>query len=410
MDALRRWFRFGIGKGALLIACVILACLWRNSSLGNTYEAVWNWQLPQFLLGPFGLESGGHVDATHFLAASTLNLRHFINDGLMALFFLAVTLEIRKEFLFGEFKDARKATLPAFVGVFGMAGPALVCAAFTWGTPYLRAWPIPVSTDIALSLAVLALSARHLPRPMRPFMAAMALVDDIGGILLVAFLFTSHFAFVWAVAAIIITLAAWIAFRKVKPHLGWVAILFILLWVCFSNSGVNASLSGVVVALLIPARQHSNGHNFVSLYENLVSPPVDFLILPLFLLANAGAELSFGGREAFIPRLFWGVALGLFLGKSISMYFTAKGVVKSGLGALPAGITNPMLLGFSFVGGVGLKMCIFLVPLALSDENARSVAILGLYTGLTASAIAGTAILRLAPRPQAPALPQSGAE
>ncbi len=371
------WFRSSVGKGALLLVCVVLACLWRNLSSGATYETFWK------------LKSVG--------VTLPFSLRDTINNVLMTFFFFAVTLEIRKEFLHGEFKNAKKAIAPAVLGVLGMVGPALVCIAITWGTPDIRAWPIPTATDIALSLGVLALAAERVPRAMRPFMATVALVDDVGGILLVAILFTASFHAIWGLWCLVAVALAWVGFKKVNPHLGIVLLVLAAVWFCFFKAGVNAALSGVIIALLIPSRKHKglphHQPTYVDLYESLFSPVVNFVILPIFLLANAGADLHFGGRQIFDLRLFLGVGLGLLLGKSVSMFLAGKAIAKTRIGELPAGVNNQILAGFSFVGGVGLKMCVFIVPLAFKSEDSRSVAILGIYSGMVASAIVGTTLL-----------------
>lgn len=363
-----------VGAGSVLIICVILAVIWRNSPFASTYDSFWSQK-----------ELFGH--SIYF------SLRGWLNDVWMSLFFLFVSLEIKHEMQDGVFKDRRKIANPVIVSIISMAAPMLVCGIITYGTPAFRAWPIPLATDIALSLAMIDLAGNRLPAGSRAYMASIALIDDIGGIILVAVLFTAAFFAQWAAACILITAVLWQVFKRWEPPTWLLAIAFIPVWLTFHLAGVPAALSGVVFALAVPAVSKSGRESLTCRCMKGLKPWVNLLILPIFIIANAGAQLSSGGAAGFDWRLFLGISLGLLIGKPVSMFVSGMLLHRSGVGRLPAGTTPLAFAGISIIGGVGLKMCVYLSTLAFPKAE-HGTAILGIYAGMASSAIIAAILLR----------------
>lgn len=373
-SSVKSFLKSKTGAGAILILCLILAAVWRNCPYGASYETFWK------LKSIFGFP-------IYF------SLRGWFNDVWMSLFFLVVSLEIKFEFADGLFKDRKNAINPLIVSIASMAAPLGLCAAITYGTPAFRAWPIPLATDIALSLAMVGLGGSSLPQGSRPYMASIALIDDIGGIFLVALLFTSAFVSLWAAACVAAVIVLHQVFKRWSPPFWALAVGMAIIWLTFHLSGVPAALSGVVFALAVPGKKPEGGESTVKKCIDGLSGWVNFLIVPLFILANAGANFFSTGPTGFDWRLFLGISLGLFIAKPVSMFVFGLGSQKAGLGDLPAGTTVTALAGQSFIGGIGLKMCLYLTTLALPVSQ-HGIAILGIYAGLASSAIAAFVILR----------------
>jgi NhaA family Na+:H+ antiporter len=323
----------------------------------------------------------------------------WINDGLMAVFFLLVGLEIKREVLEGELSTPAKIALPVAAAIGGMAVPALIYVAVNWQDPLaLRGWAIPSATDIAFALAALALLGRGVPLTLRLFLATVAIVDDIGAIAIIALFYTEHLSWPMLLAAaiaigVLVTLNA----ARVRRPFAYL-LVGLVLWLCVLKSGVHATLAGVVTAFAIPFRtregETSPGHQL----EDALHPWVAFGILPLFALANAGlsfAGTSFGSLLEPIPL---GIILGLVAGKTIGIFLTSWLAIRLRLATLPSGVRWSEMLGVAALCGIGFTMSLFIGTLAFAHQPAEffeSVK-MGVLAGSLLAALAGGVLFRMA--------------
>ena len=344
--------------------------------------------------------SGAYFDTLHTYVLG-LSIGHWINDGLMAIFFLLVGLEIKREMLDGQLSTWSCRILPGIAAAGGMLVPALVYLAFNAGNPAtVNGWAIPAATDIAFALGVLSLLGPRVPISLKIFLTALAIIDDLGAVIIIALFYTADLSLpALGVAALI--LAALIGLnrfgvRTLLPYL----VLGAGLWGAVLLSGVHATLAGVTLALTIPLRstagQPADAHAPLLRLEHGIHPWVAFLIVPIFGFANAG--VSFAGMEASIltGSLPLGIALGLFLGKMVGVFGTAWLTIRLGFANMPAGASIAQLYGVSLLCGIGFTMSLFIGALAFptSPELGDAVKV-GVFAGSLLSATAGAVVLRL---------------
>jgi Na+:H+ antiporter, NhaA family len=372
-------------SGLILMAAAALALAVANSALGGAYNTALHAKL-----GP-------------------LDLRHWINDGLMALFFLFVGLEIKREVLDGQLSSWKSRLLPGLAALGGIAAPAAIYLGVTWGDgEAMRGWAIPAATDIAFALGVLALVGRRAPPSLKVFLTALAILDDLAAVAIIAIFYTENLHLP-ALAGAAASLAALIAMNRLKfERLAPYLVVGAALWAFTYASGVHATLAGVALALTIPLRR-SHGRRETAgsplhRLEHGLSPWIAFVIVPVFGFANAGvsfAGLTAAQATAAIPA---GVALGLFVGKPFGVL--AAVWLARRLGAqLPSGATWMHMCGVAALCGVGFTMSLFIGALAFHSEALSDLAKLGTLAGSFASALLGYALLRAAPRPLAKAAP-----
>ena len=369
------------GGGLILIAAAALALGLANSPLAAAYFGIL-----EAHLGP-------------------LSVLHWINDALMALFFLLVGLEIKREFLDGELQSWPRRTLPVIAAAGGMVVPALIYAAINRGDGVaLRGWAVPTATDIAFALGVLALLGSRVPVSLKVFLTALAIIDDLGAVLIIAALYTAHIEPVWLILAgvIVISLVAlnrW-GVRALSPYLA----LGVALWFCTFRSGIHATLAGVALAATIPLTRSIAKPDDVASplhrLEHALQPYVAYLIVPLFGLANAG--VAFGGLELSgaalgVPA---GVAAGLFLGKQIGVFASTWGAIRLGIAHAPRDASMVQLYGVCVLCGIGFTMSLFIGLLAFSATPELQGGVkAGVLVGSLASALLGAVILlRAAPK------------
>jgi len=402
----------------LLAAAVALA--WANSPWGETYERFWKTPA-ELRLGSWAIGD---------------DLRHWVNDGLMTLFFLVVGLEIKREFLTGELQDRRAAALPVVAAVGGMIVPALIYLALNAGGTGMAGWGIPMATDIAFALGVLLLAARHAPAGLKPFILTLAIVDDIGAIIVIALFYAGGVSLGFLGAAAILcglmVLLRRAGVRATSAFLGMGA----LVWLATYGSGVHPAIAGVMLGLLAPAESYQRPHavsaearrtadqtmddpeppdadaaqwlRLASLSREAVSPLArtehallpwtSFVIIPLFALANAGVRLS--GEQlvaASTSRVTLGVVLGLVIGKVVGISGAAALAVAARVARLPAGVRPAHLLGASAVAGVGFTVSLFMAELAFDDEVLISEAKVGILAASILAGAVGWIVLRLSP-------------
>jgi NhaA family Na+:H+ antiporter len=415
----QEFFRTEAAAGALLVICAAAALVTANSAWADAYTALWQ--------TPIAITWGSHT--------LSLSAHQWINDGLMAIFFLLVGLEIKREALAGELASARQAALPIAGAIGGMAVPASIYFFVNRAGMESRGWAIPMATDIAFALGVLALAAPRAPGGLKVFLAALAIVDDMGAVLVIALFYTGEI--VWGALGMAgLVLLALIGLnlfrtRRLTPYL----VLGLGLWFFMHASGVHATIAGVLLAFAIPTRTRINAMEYsitargllddfertetgdllvltskgqqeaiIGLErasENVMAPLLRlehalqrfsaFVVMPLFALSNAGVALSgsSGGRVTL------GVVLGLVIGKPLGITGAALVAVKLRVATLPSGVNWTALHGCAWLGGIGFTMSLFIATLAFEGTSALDAAKVGILAGSTFAALVGTIILRV---------------
>jgi NhaA family Na+:H+ antiporter len=335
----------------------------------------------------------------------------WINDGLMAVFFFLVGLEIKREFREGELSTRAQAILPGIAAVGGMAVPALIFVAINFSEPAnLRGWAIPAATDIAFALGVLALLGSRVPLSLKVLLTAIAIFDDLGAIVVIAVFYTEKLSLI-SLGIAGLSLLALLALnlfnvRRLAPYI----VLGIVLWICVLKSGVHATLAGVALALMVPIKADRHGHSPLKHCEHGLHSWVAFGVLPIFGFANAGVSFAGLTWASFVEPVKLGISLGLFVGKQIGIFGVMWLVIRFGIGRMPAGATWLRLYGISVLCGIGFTMSLFIGGLAWEHANFDAPVRLGVLTGSLVSALVGAAVLLLAPapRPKADAVPVPG--
>lgn len=373
-------FRHDAAGGIVLLLAAALALLLDNSRLAWFSETLLQTRL-SVSLGDFGLDKP---------------LLLWINDGLMAIFFLLVGLEIKRELLVGELATRDRAILPVLAAIGGMALPAAIYALINIGDPVaLRGWAIPTATDIAFAVGVLAILGDRVPTSLKAFLLALAIIDDLGAIIIIAVFYTSDLSML-SLGLAAIGIGVLVALNlsgvtRVAPYV----LTGIFIWVCVLKSGVHATLAGVVVALAVPLHgADEDGASPLERLEHNLAPWVLFGVMPLFAFANAGVSLSgmsFGSLFEPIPL---GVALGLLVGKAAGIFGAVWAAVRWQIASKPEGTTWEQILGVAMLGGIGFTMSLFIGMLAFPDPNYAAPLRLGVLVGSLLSAVGGYLILR----------------
>jgi NhaA family Na+:H+ antiporter len=375
-------FRRETAGGVALLAAAALALAWANAPWGSSYKAVWHTEV---LL---------HEDA-----------QHWVNDALMAVFFLVVALEIKREVVHGHLRDPRTAALPAVAALGGMVAPAILYLLVTAGGRGARGWAIPTATDIAFAVCVLSLLGPRVPASLKLFLLTLAVVDDVGAIVVIGVFYPSRLRpgllGVAVAVALVIALLSRAGVTRLAPYL----LLGTALWLATYASGVHATIAGVALGLLVPARRPRPGAQSPGdRLGRALGHWSTFLIVPLFALANAGVVVGAGVFDApGALSVTGGVVLGLVVGKTLGIVGAAWLAVRTGLGKLPAGASWPMMFAVAAIGGVGFTVSLFIAELAFHTAALQDAARLGVLTGSTVAAIVGGAALRRATSPAAPA-------
>lgn len=369
------------GSGLVLVLAATTALILANSPLRDAYFS--------FVRAPFTLQIGSWEE--------TKTVLKWTKDGLMAVFFFVVGLEIKYEVLKGELSNPRKLATPVLAALGGMLAPALVFLAFNLGdggSP--RGWPIPTATDIAFALAALAIAAPRLPASLRVFLLTLAIADDLGAVALIAILFSAHIDLAaLACAGAGLAVLVWIGRSKTDPTVLF-ALVFLAVWVFTLKSGVNTSLAGVAAALTVPIAGRGPGeHGKLKRYVEALHPYVAYGVLPFFAFVAAGFAFdSFSGGGVLAP-LPLGIAAGLVIGKPVGVLGATALASVLKLGQRPTGATWGQLLGVSMLCGVGFTMSLFIGGLAFHDGAASAEVQLGVVAGSLLSALAGILTLRL---------------
>lgn len=359
----KNFFHSSQSSGVILIACVIFSLMVANSSMGEDFQNLLDQQLGAY------------------------SVSVWINDGLMAIFFLLVGLEIKREIVEGELSNVRNASLPIVAALGGMVVPALIYMLFTHNTPYENGWGIPMATDIAFSLAIISLLGKSVPASIKVFLAALAIVDDLGAILVIAIFYTEqlHWNYLFLSGGIVVLLAL-LNYFNVKKHIFYL-IPGGFLWYFMHHSGIHATIAGVLLAFTIPTNESETEISPLEKLEHHLHTPVNFIIMPIFALANTNILFKAGMVDGLFSNFGFGIIGGLALGKVLGINLFSLIAIKSGLSSLPFKSNWGHMIGTGFLAGIGFTMSIFIALLsfkndiALQDEVKFAILIASVLSG-----------------------------
>ena len=415
------WFVHSEVTGSiLLLACTVIALVLANSPWAQAYD--------DLLHTYIGVSFGG--------ASFKLTLHHWINDGLMVIFFFVVGLEVKRELVVGELSTVEKATLPVAAAIGGMALPAVLFFLFNMGGEAARGWGIPMATDIAFALGVLAIFGARVPLGLKVFLTALAIADDMGAVAVIALFYTEDIRIVALLAAAILLAALFVAVRF-KLRFGFQLLLMIGVWLAVFASGVHATVAGILLAMVIPVRPRVGTEQFIVdaeavlekvkqrqqsetcvvtdaeqlealefvhsrsgdtlptglMVEHALHPIQAWLILPLFALANAGVPIGGDFAQVLSSPLSLGIIAGLVIGKPLGITALSWLAVRAGRGRLPAGVTWTQIAGAGCLAGIGFTMSLFISDLAFADEAMVTAAKIGILVASLTSGVLGFVIL-----------------
>ena len=374
-DLFKGFFESEKIAGLLLVICTIVSLLVANSSLGEEYINLMHEK----------------IDLSISNVSLNYSVEHWVNDGLMAIFFLMVGLEVERELYVGELADFKKAILPLAAAVGGIIIPALIHFILNNGTSTQSGFAIPMATDIAFALGILSLAGKRVPISVKVFLTALAIIDDIGAILVIAIFYTKTVLFNFILIAGGIMIGLFTLNRlKVKKIIFYI-IPGILMWYCFLKSGVHATIAGVLLAFVIPF--HNNDDKNVSYHlQHFLHKPVAFLIVPIFALVNTAILIPSNIIDSLSSSNSLGIMTGLVLGKFIGIFTVPFILVKFGVASLQEGITWKNLGGIGLLGGIGFTMSMFISNLAFTDQVLVSQSKLSILIASTVAAIAGLTV------------------
>lgn len=351
LKAFKQFFQSSSIGGIILIACVFISLIIANTPAGLYFENFLNYQI------------GLNTQDIHLRYPVSL----WINDGLMAIFFLLVGLEIKRELIEGELSSIKKAALPIFAAIGGVAAPALIYFIINSGTKTASGWGIPMATDIAFALAILSLLGKRVPASLKIFLSALAIVDDLMAILVIAIFYSSelHYTYLLYAAGIFVFL---LLLNKLGvKNLAAYLIPGLFIWYFIHHSGVHATIAGVLTAFAIPTTPDATESPLERL-EHKIANPVNFVIMPLFALANTNIKFEPGMVDGLATVLGMGVIFGLLIGKPLGITLFSWIVVKIGAGNMPTGANWKHIIGLGMLGGIGFTMSIFIALLSFPGE------------------------------------------
>lgn len=371
IDIFDEFFESEQSSGILLVICAVISIAITNSKFGKIYLDFWHSKI--------GFELGG--------IALKYSIEHWINDGLMAIFFLLIGLEIERELYIGELSDFKNALLPVVAAIGGMAMPAMIHFLFNAGTETQKGFGIPMATDIAFALGVLAMLGNKVPISLKIFLTAFAIIDDLGVIIIIALFYVSHLSVVYLFLALGIFVGLIILNRLGVNRLSFYIIPGLFMWYFMHQSGVHATIAGVLLAFTIPFRKGDEQSPSYRL-QHFLHHPVAFGIMPLFALANTGIYLSGNWLKGLVSSNGLGIFSGLFVGKPVGIFLCSFLSVQFGLCRLPENVNWRHIIGAGFLGGIGFTMSIFITLLAfdqpaLIQSSKISILLTSLCSGIT---------------------------
>ncbi|BCN30767.1 Na+/H+ antiporter NhaA [Anaeromicropila herbilytica] len=374
-------FKCEPASGILLFICAVIAIIIANSSYSTVYSEVLHTNI-----------SIGYKE--YYISMS---LAHWINDGLMAIFFFVVGMEIKKEVLIGELRSLKTTILPIAAALGGMIVPAIVYLAFNYNQGSIHGFGIPMATDIAFALGVLSLVGQKAPKGIVIFLTALAVVDDLGAIIVIAVFYTNQISWFYLVLSVIILLVLILANRCNVQSQTVFILLGIMLWFTVLKTGIHATFAGVLLGLIIPGSKDSKNYSKTMLYklEHTISPWSSYVIMPIFALSNAGVILNKSSFSSIMSTpVSLGIILGLILGKQVGIYSVSILLIKLKIAKLPSGVNKKHLYAASVLGGIGFTMSIFISSLTFTEEAILSTAKISIIVASLVSAIFGYILFR----------------
>ena len=372
---LQRFIHDSRSVGIILLICTAISLILANLGFWNNgYINMWSASFTGIIehtitIGPV------HLPNTPL---------YIINDGLMAIFFFLVGMEIKRELVNGELASIKKSLLPVFAAVGGMLAPALLFGLLNKGTDAMHGWAIPTATDIAFTLGVASLLGNRIPVSLKIFITALAIIDDLGAIIVIAFFYGGHLQWIYLAGVLIVVLVLWLLNRAKKPFGFLQVLLGLILWYCMFNSGVHATIAGVLFAFMVPADQ-------LKKFELALHKPVYFIIMPLFALANTAVAFPENSFQELNTGLSWGILIGLCIGKPLGIFGACYFLIKKKLADLPRGVTMHKLIGAGILAGIGFTMSIFISSLAFTDAPHQDIAKISVLVASFLSIIVGYA-------------------
>ena len=368
-------------SGIFLLVCTIIALIIANSSYASSYDKI----LHNYI-------TIGYKDFS-----LSMSLIHWINDGLMAIFFFVVGMEIKREMVVGELKSISKTILPVGAAIGGMIVPAIIYTAFNYNQPTSVGWGIPMATDIAFSLGVISLVGKKAPKGVITFLTALAIVDDLGAILVIAIFYTNQISWTALMLSLIIVIVL-ILMNKLKvKYVSIFIILGILLWASLLKSGIHSTISGVLLAMTIPVKEDKAYDKSPMLYrlERILVPWSSFVIIPIFALANAGVAIKLSSfSKMLVEPVGLGIIFGLFFGKQIGIFGVSYILVHFKIAKLPSKVTLKHIYAASLLGGIGFTMSLFVTSLSFPGGELLSIAKISIIFASILSSIAGVLVFK----------------
>ncbi len=381
LDALREFLHDEAAGGIVLLVAAVIAIVWANSGLSSSYTSVFDHLLT------FGY-------GTHTITES---VESWINDGLMAIFFFVVGLEIKRELVTGELATVQKAALPIGAALGGAVVPALIYLAIVPAGPARHGWGVPMATDIAFAVGILALLGRGVSGGAKLFLLSVAIVDDLIAILVIA-LFYTHGLHPAGLVVAALCVALMLVMRRFLTSPWWYVLPAFVLWLGVLESGVHATLAGVIVGLITPARP-VRGTPVLGNLEHSLHPLSAFVVIPIFALANAGVDLRGGVLSAALgDRVTWGVVVGLVVGKLVGISGTTFVLLRLKVAALPGDMLRREVWPIAALGGIGFTVALFIANLAFSDQLLVDSATVGIFLASIIAAVVGAVVLQLGAR------------
>ena len=384
VNKIKEFLRLEAASGVMLFLMTLVAMIFVNSPASDLYLNLIDSEIA-FNLGDYSVSEP-------FI--------FWVNDGLMTIFFLLVGLELKREFIGGELSSLSKIVLPGVAAIGGMILPAIIYVSINMGTPEtLKGWAIPVATDIAFALGVLAFFSKRIPLSLKVFLLALAVFDDLGAILIIATVFSHGFSILFFLLACLVIACLWVFNHifRIKNLLPYVLAGFFL-WVFVLKSGIHASISGVALALMIPIDAYSDEEKSpLHILETFLHPWVAFLILPIFAFSNAGLSFDGVSFETLLDPIVLGITLGLFVGKQVGVMSFIWVMVRFGIAKLPENTEWLDILGVALLCGIGFTMSLFIGTLAFKGDGLKYImeVRLGVLLGSIISAVAGSLVLHL---------------
>lgn len=373
-DVIRDFFKMESAGGILLVIAAAIAMTIANTSFNGVYQEF----LHTYVFG--------------------MSISHWINDGLMAIFFFLIGLEVKRELLEGALKSKETAIFPAIAAVGGMLAPALIYVLFNSGDPQaMQGWAIPAATDIAFALGIMALLGKRVPVSLKVFLLALAIIDDLGVVVIIALFYSGDLSTIALTIGFAMTGVLFMLNAKHVTKISIYLVVGFILWVSVLKSGVHATLAGVVLGFAIPLKGNEGERSPLKHLEHALHPYVAFAILPLFAFANAGISLEGVSMDGLTSMLPLGIALGLLVGKPLGIFTFSWIAVKAGVAKLPEGINFVHIFAVSVLCGIGFTMSIFISSLAFGSVSADfdTYARLGILMGSTTAAVLGYILLSL---------------